>query len=57
MANLHVPSLRQLRAFLAVAESGSFSQAAQQLSLSQPAVSALTAARWVCEVLAGFQKR
>jgi DNA-binding transcriptional LysR family regulator len=40
MANLHAPSLRQLRAFLAVAESGSFSQAAQQLSLSQPAVSA-----------------
>lgn len=40
MANLHMPSLRQLRAFLAVAESGSFSQAAQQLSLSQPAVSA-----------------
>lgn len=40
MANLHAPSLRQLRAFLAVAQSGSFSQAAQQLALSQPAVSA-----------------
>ncbi|MEG0149976.1 MAG: LysR family transcriptional regulator [Comamonas sp.] len=40
MANLHAPSLRQLRAFLAVAETGSFSQAAQALSLTQPAVSA-----------------
>jgi LysR family carnitine catabolism transcriptional activator len=39
MANLHAPSLRQLRAFLAVAATGSFSQAAQQLSLTQPAVS------------------
>jgi len=40
MQNLRAPTLRQLRAFLAVAQHGSFSQAAQVLALSQPAISA-----------------
>ncbi|MGE8318142.1 MAG: LysR family transcriptional regulator [Comamonas sp.] len=40
MTTLRAPTLRQLRAFLAVAQHGSFSQAAQALALSQPAISA-----------------